>query len=163
MDVKNKNSFTFMNFRKAGLVITIVLVAAIFLLNRKDVTLAKQDNFELNAVSTTGAEFKSVIHLHNPNLLSSTIKIIDEKFSINGIQIAQLSIDMSQGIPGLKETAFPVSVRFSKEDYYNAVRTDSTMSENAEVLIEGEINFENLTGNGTIKIHQTETIAVKDL
>ncbi len=163
MDVKNKNSFTFMNLRKAGLVITIVLVAALFLLNRKDVTFARQDNFEVQSISATGAEFKSVIHLHNPNLLSSTIKSIDEKFSINGIQIAQLNIELSQGIPGLKETAFPVSVRFIKEDYYKAIRADSIMPENAEVLMEGEINFENLTGAGKIKIHQTETIIVKDL
>lgn len=152
-----------MNFRNAGLGIVIVIAVALFFLNRKDVQMIKQDNFELHAISATGDEYKSVIHLLNPNLLSSTIKTIDERFSINGIQLAALNAEINQGIPGLKETAFPVSVRFTKDDYYHAVHTDSMMHEKIEVLIEGEINFENLTGKGKIKIHQTETIAVRDL
>ena len=152
-----------MNFRKAGLGITVVIVIALFLLNRKDVTLVKQDSFELHAISATGDEYKSIIHLHNPNLLSSTIKTIKEKYSVNGFQIGELNTELNQGIPGLKETSFPVSIRFSKDDYYKAVHYDTAMQEKVDVLIEGEISFQNFTGGGIIKIHQIETIAQKDL
>ena len=141
----------------------LVLVAVLFAFNRKDVELVKQDKFELLPISATGDEYKSFIHLNNPNLLSSTIKTIHEKYSVNGITIAVFNMELNQGIPGLKETGFPVSVRFTKDDYSNAVHADSTMHEKVDVVIEGEIAFENLFSKGTIKVHQTETIAVRDL
>ena len=163
MDVKNKNIFTDMNIRRVGILLVLAIVVVLFFLNRNDVILSKQNNFELHAISAAGDEFKSVIHLHNPNLLSSTIKTIDEKFSINGIQIGEFNMELNQGIPGLKETEFPISIRFNKNDYSKAVHADSTLNERTEVLVEGEITFENLSGKGSIKIHRIETIAVKDL
>jgi len=160
---KNKNIFTGMNFRRAGLAIVVIIAVALFFLNRKDVTLVKQDSFELLPISVTGDVYKSVIHLHNPNLLSSTIKTIEERYSINGVELARFNMELNQGILGLKETTFPINVRFAKDDYYNAAHADSSMPSQINVLIEGEISFSNLTGGGTIKIYQTETIAVKDL
>lgn len=152
-----------MNYRRAGLVIVLIIAVALFFLNRKDVALVKQDNFELLPISTTGDVYKSVIRLYNPNLLSSTIKTIHEKYSVHGVTLAEFNMELNQGIPGLKETAFPINVRFAKDDYFNAAQVDSTTNPKVEVLIEGEITFSNLTGGGTIKVHQTETIAVRDL
>lgn len=152
-----------MNFRRAGVLMAIALGIVLFFLNRKDVTLVKQDSFELHAISATGDQYSSIIHLKNPNLLSSTIKTIHEKYSINGVTIAVFTMEINQGIPGLKETEFPINVRFSKEDYANAVHTDSIILSDIQVLIDGEITFENLASKGEIKIHQTETIGVRDL
>mgnify|MGYP001552555340 FL=1 len=133
------------------------------MLNRKAVSLTKQNNFDLHPLSSAGYECNSVIHLHNPNLLSSTIITMDEKYSINGVSLGLLSIELNQGIPGLKETEFPVSVRFSKADFLKAVDSDSTLPTSINLLVEGEIKYQNLTGNGTIKVYHTENISTKGL
>jgi len=152
-----------MNYRKIGLAGFLILLVALFLLNRKDVALVKQDSFSLLPISATGTEYKSVIHLNNPNLLSATIKTIDEKYFVNGVELAVLSIELNQGIPGLKETSFPIGVRFAKEDYYKAAHIDSSVPEAINVVIDGKITYSTLAGEGEIPVHLVETLTVRNL
>lgn len=157
--MKNKNTFTHMNPKRLGLLIFIVLAAAVLLLNRKEVVLSTQNDFKLTKISTVGYELQSVIHLHNPNFLSATIKTIREDFYINGIKAGELSSEINQGIPGWKETSFPVSIRFTTEDWQK-IFSDSLVHAKAEVNVKGEINFQNLTGSGKIMVNAKQSFSI---
>lgn len=157
--MKNKNTFTYMNPKRIGLLIFIVLAAAVLWLNRKDVVLHSQNEFKLVKISTTGYELQSVIHLQNPNFLSATIKTIQEDFYINGIKVGELSSEINQGIPGWKETSFPVSIRFTSEDW-ERIFPDSHVPAKAEVTVKGEINFQNLTGSGKITVNIKNSLSI---
>ncbi len=153
-----------MNFRKAGLLIVGIIAIALFFLNRKDVTLVKQDTFSVTPIGGTGYLLKSVLHLNNPNLLSSTIKTISEKYFIEGREVARMNMEISQGIPGLKETSFPVNVRFSKTDLMRIFSDDTLLtSVRAEVNIVGEITFENMMSSGTISVNQKDSVLISIL
>ncbi len=159
-----------MNFRRAGLVIVIVIMVALFFLNRKDVTLVKQDNFSVTPIGETGYLMSSVLRLNNPNLLSSTIKIISQKYFIEGREVALMNVEVNQGIPGMKETSFPVNVRFSKEDLLDIFPKDSTLcwysagsTIKAEVIITGEITFANMMSSGKISVNQKDSITISGL
>lgn len=162
-DVKNKNSFTFMNYRIVGLVITVVLLMGLFFFNRKEVEMLKQTNFEWKRITSSAYELSSVIHLHNPNLLSSTIKTIDQRFFINGKQIGELSNAIAQGIPGRKETAFPIKVRIPKSEIPSFYLDSDFVAQQIEIAMKGEIVFENLFGGGKMLIDQKDTVYVTEL
>lgn len=159
-DVKNKNIFTPMNFRIAGLVITGLLLAGLWFFNSSDVSLVGQNNFKAAPVATTGLEIKSVITFNNPNLLSSTIQTINEQFFIEGREVARMNIDLQQGIPGRKETSFPVNVRFSKSDLLRIFGTDSLIPAKAEVEVTGEIAFKNMLNGGKILVNQKDSLSL---
>ena len=144
-----------MNFRRAGVVITVALVLVLFLLNRKDVRLVKHSDFEWRRISSSGFELSSVIHLDNPNLLSTTIKTIRELYFIGEIEIGELNLEINQGIPGRKETVFPVNIRIPQEGIASA-----PTSEKFELQVRGEITFENLTGGGTIIVDEKDLVHV---
>ena len=154
-----------MNSKRVGFIIFIILLVALYFLNRKDVTLEAQNSFELQTISPNGVELKSVIHLNNPNLLSSTIKNIHEKFYINGTLVGIIDNEINQGIPGRKVTDFPVDSRFSKDDLNKIVPSDSTTASSNErsikVSADGEITFQNLVGGGDIKIHTVAMTTAK--
>ncbi len=147
-----------MNHKRIGLFISLVLAVAVILLNRKDVVLSSQSEFKLVKISTTGYELQSVIHFQNPNLLSATIKSIDEDFYINSVKAGVLSIEINQGIPGRKETSFPVSVRFTTDDW-ERIFSDSLVHAKVEVNVKGEINFQNLTGSGKITVNEKQSFS----
>ncbi len=150
-----------MKIKRVGLVMAVVLGVVLFFLNRSDVTLTKQDTFSVTPIGNTGYQLKSVLHLHNPNLLSSTIKTISEKFYIEGREVAILNTEISQGIPGLKETTFPVTVRFSKADLLRIFLNDSLLTNfKAEINIIGEITFENLMSSGKIPVNQKDSVII---
>jgi LEA14-like dessication related protein len=153
-DVKN-NSFATMKIRRVGLVITLVLLLALIFLNREQVELVKQSDFTWAKISTSGYQVSSVMHLNNPNLLSSTIKKINEKLFINGQQVGELDNEIAQGIPGRKLSSFPIAIRFSKDDV-------STLyaDEKIEIVMKGEIVYENLFGGGTVLINQKDSVYV---
>jgi LEA14-like dessication related protein len=142
-----------MNKRITGVLIVLVLLGVVFLLNRKDVNLVKQDNAELQPLSTSGSELKSVIHFYNPNFLSVTINRIHERFFVNGTQIGELDVLINQGIAGRKESEFPVSIRFSKDDYNGIIAGDS-LTKHPVVIVEGEITSQNFTNEKKIAVHQ---------
>ncbi|MES2620528.1 MAG: LEA type 2 family protein, partial [Bacteroidota bacterium] len=123
----------------------------------------EQTDLEWRKISLSAYELSSVIHLQNPNLLSSTIKTIDERFFINGKQIGELSNAIGQGIPGRKETTFPVKVRIPKDEipsfYLDSIRVPQPI----EINIKGEIVFENLFGGGKVLIDQKNTVYVTEL
>ena len=151
-------TFAAMNFRKAGLIIVGVILVALYFLNRNDVILEQQQFLQVRRISASGGEISSVIRLKNPNLLSSTIKIIHEKFYLNGILLGIIDNELNQGIPGLKVTEFPASIRFNSFDYQNALNRDSLNASHAVVMVEGEIQFQNLFISGKITIHQSAPI-----
>ncbi len=141
-----------MNFRKAGLYIAILIGIVLVMLNRQPVQLTKQDKFICSRISSSGYEIKWVMHLRNANLLSSTIQQVKQRLSLEGKELANLQLDLNQGIPGRKETVFPVSVRFE---------ADSNFSINGkQVLLKGEITYSNLTGGGTIRVNELSSKVV---
>jgi LEA14-like dessication related protein len=147
--------------RKISLAVVAVLVLIVIAFNRKQVQLTAQTNFELQPIGTAGFELKTVIHLKNPNLLSSTIKSINENFYFNGNLVGEIENEISQGIPGLKETAFPISIRLGKDGLLQNAERDSMQHQlKLNILTKGKIVFENLTGGGTIEVNQTDTIFI---
>lgn len=150
-----------MNFKRVGILIAVVLAIGIYFLNRAEITLTKQDAFSVTPIGETGYLLKSVLHLNNPNLLSSTIKTITEKYFIEGREVARMNMDISQGIPGLKETSFPVNVRFSKTDLQNIFPDDTVIQDiKAQVTVTGEITFQNVVGGGTITVNQKDSVLI---
>jgi LEA14-like dessication related protein len=142
-----------MNFKRIGFFFAIILFLAVYLLNRKDVQFMKQDGFKIEPISATGMEFKSVLHLYNPNLLSSTIKKVHERFIINGVLVGELDNEINQGIPGRKETEFPVSIRFTKEQYDSVIGNTPLIP--ATIQVEGEVVYNNFTSSGEVKVNQS--------
>lgn len=151
-----------MNFRRGGLIIAVVLLGVILFFNREPVKLVKQDTFLLRKLSSTGYELQSVVKLKNPNLLSSTIINIDEKFYINDELVSIMHIEFNQGIPGRgKETEFPIMVRFNSEGWANFALNDTTESpEPLVVRVEGEIEYKNFMGGGKTIVEAQDTIKI---
>ena len=150
-----------MKFKKAGLIIASILLLILAFFNRKDIVLTKQDDMKVHAISETGDEMTTVIHLYNPNLLSSTIKTVKEKFYVNGVLLSTFDMELNQGIAGMKDSEFPISVRFSKADYARAIHLDST-SASIALHVDGEIVFQNLISGGKIKIQQSQPVYVRE-
>src|SRR3954468_2183285 len=132
-----------MKFKTTGLIVAGVLLVQLAILNRKDVQFIKQDQISIQPISETGYQLNSVIHLHNPNLLSSTIKVVNENFFINGSPIGSFKMELNQGIAGMKDSEFPISIRFTKEDYAKALQHDS-LTKALTLSMDGEIDFQNL-------------------
>ncbi len=150
-----------MKFKRVGILIAVVLAVIIYLFNRADVELTKQDTFSVASIGGTGFLLKSELHLNNPNLLSSTIKTITEKYFIAGREVARMNMEINQGIPGRKETSFPISVRFSKADIQAIFPDDTVLTDvKAEVTVTGEITFQNVVGGGTIKVNQKDSVLI---
>jgi len=150
-----------MNFRKSGLVIAGLLLVALLLLNRKDVQLLSQTEFVATKITASGYELKSVLHLKNPNLLSSTINSINEKLYINDLYVGEFSNEIQEGIPGLKETAFPLNIRFTTDDIKSIFSNDSTLLNIPfRITVKGEITFSNLSGGGKISVNQTDSVII---
>jgi LEA14-like dessication related protein len=153
-----------MNLKRWGLIIVLVLMGLLFLFNRKDLVLTSQNNFAAVPIGQTGYELNSVIHVNNPNLLSSTVKTISEKFYLNGKSIAILNLEINQGIPGMKETSFPITVRFNKDDLYQIFPADTgVMNISAQITVTGEISFENMMSSGKIQIDQKDSLTIPGL
>ena len=150
-----------MKLKRVGILIAVVLAVIIYLFNRADVELTKQDTFSVASIGGTGFLLKSELHLNNPNLLSSTIKTITEKYFIAGREVARMNMEINQGIPGRKETSFPISVRFSKADIQAIFPDDTVLTDvKAEVTVTGEITFQNVVGGGTIKVNQKDSVLI---
>ena len=135
-----------------------LLLVGLYIFNRKDLELRPQKPVHVHLLGSNGGEIQAVITLNNPNLLSSTIKTIHEKFSCNGVLLGIMDNEINQGIPGLKETEFPVSVRFSLADYQKALALDSLHAGNPVITLSGYIQFQNLFSSGKIEVHQTTTV-----
>lgn len=146
-----------MKFKGIGIVIALVLLVILYFLNRAEIKLTKQDGFAIHRISENGYELKSVIYLDNPNLLSSTIKTIREEFRVNGELVGILDMGLEQGIPGRKESAFPIGIRFTNLDLLNHLAADST-GKGLEVQVSGEIAYSNFIGSGVIKVNQSGSI-----
>ncbi len=150
-----------MNFRKSGLVIAGLLLVALLLLNRKDLQLLSQTDFAATKITSSGYELKSILHLKNPNLLSSTVNSINEKFYLNDLYIGEFNNEIQQGIPGLKETSFPLNIRFTTGDISSIFSNDSTLLNiPCRISVSGEITFSNLSGGGKITVNQTDSIII---
>ncbi len=145
-----------MKTRRWPLIFVLAVAAALFFLNRRQVTLSAQDSVELKRISGSGYELSSVLRLYNPNLLSSTIKSIHEKFVINGTPVGELNMELDQGIPGLRESQLPVSARFSREEAQEAFGDSAAGS--FALTITGEIVFQNLAGGGTIAVQIKDSV-----
>lgn len=158
MPIQLLSYFYPMKFRGMGWLIALALLGGLFLLNRSDVELTAQDSLAIVPIGSTGMELKSTLKLNNPNLLSATIKTIEEKFYINGVQVSILSMQPDQGIPGRKETALPVSVRFSRNDVQQFLPDSSVGTKRALVTITGTIDFTTMFGKGTIQVNQTDSL-----
>jgi|ERR1043165_184311 LEA14-like dessication related protein len=149
-----------MNIRRFTIVFILALIGILYFLNRKDISLVKQDSFEVVSIGNEGYMLKSVIHLHNPNLLSSTVKTISENFYVNGNKLAIMNMEIEQGIPGMKETEFPVNIRFGKADIESLLSDTSTHTIKAGVNVKGEIAFQNLFAGGTITVDQQDSVTI---
>lgn len=146
-----------MNYRYAGLLLVGILVVALAFSNNKKIEVEPMQSFTVHRISGSGGELQGVIVLNNPNILSSTIKNIHEKFYINGILLGILDNEINQGIPGRKETEFPVSIRFSNTDYQNAVAADTTHPVNT-LVVTGTIEYQNLFKPGKAEVNQSVSI-----
>lgn len=147
-----------MNLRKGGLIIVGVLLVALYFLNKKDIEVVSMQPFKMHRISASGGELNGVIVLNNPNLLSSTIKNIHEKFYLNGILLGVLENDINQGIPGLKRTEFPVSIRFGFADYQKGIDANVNHKVDSIIMVEGDIEFQNLFKSGKAEVKQQAVI-----
>jgi hypothetical protein len=160
-DVKNKNTFTPMNFRKIGLLGFLIILVAIYFLNRSDLQVTTQNNFSSAPIGNAGYELNSVLVIKNPNLLSSTIKTITESYFIEGREVARMNIDLDRGIPGLKETSFPINVRFGKADLERVFGTDTiARTIKAEVAVTGEITYRNMMNGGKTLVNIKDSVTI---
>lgn len=141
-----------MKRRGVGILIAILLGLGLVVLNRKDLELVTQDKFLVRKISASGYELQSYITINNPNLLSSTIEVIEEEYRINGHVVSIMKIQLDQGIPGLKETGFPITVRFDSETFKAAFPSDSLFANAKTVDVTGKITYHNFTGGGTLEI-----------
>ncbi|MBK8657539.1 MAG: LEA type 2 family protein [Bacteroidetes bacterium] len=135
-----------------------VLFLGIVLLNRKDVQLQSQHSSQLRRLSASGYELVTVAEFNNPNLLSSTLTSVHEKFYINGKSVGILHMEPEQGIPGRKVTSFPVSLRIPASDLV-AVLVDSRV-QTVLLEIEGEIAFRNFTGGGKMNVQISDSVRI---
>jgi LEA14-like dessication related protein len=149
-----------MNSKNIGILIFVILLALVIVLNRGDVTLVEQNNYKLRPISSNGFVLESEIHLNNPNVLSCTIKSIHEEFRINGKVMGILDQEINQGIPGRKESSFPVSIRFGKDEYNTATANDSTNANKVKISVEGEIVFSKVMGGGKIVVNESQLISM---
>lgn len=141
--------------KKGGILVVILLVVVLYFFNKHPVTLRPSENFELGKMGG-GYELKSTLLLHNPNLLSSTIENIYQEYRINGTGAGTLQTEIRQGIPGRKETTFPVGIRFGGEVLENMPPGDSL-----PLLVMTRISFSNFIGGGNIEDTQTYFIRYK--
>jgi len=150
-----------MNLRKVGLIAVGLIVVALFLLNRKPVELVKQDAFTATPIANTGYILQSAIHLYNPNLLSATIKTISEKYFIEGREVSIMSMEVNQGIPGMKETTFPTNVRFGVAELDDIFINDCiSKSKKVELNVIGEITYESMMSSGKVSVNQKDSVII---
>lgn len=140
--------------RKIMYVVLAVLLAAVILLNRREVELVKQDNFEIVQISANGYELRSVLTFNNKNLLSSTIKSVDEKFYVNGELVSITHNQLDQGIPGMKETSLPMMVRFEGGAFMHPNGDTLSIATSFNIEVKGDIEYSNFTGGGKIIVEQ---------
>jgi hypothetical protein len=143
------------------LLIFIIPLILIIYLNRGDINLSAEKNLKLLAVDTSGYMIQSVIVLNNPNLLSATVKTIRERFSIDNVLVGVIDNELNQGIPGRKESEFPVNIRFPKNILEAVADTHTTADGTGELTTEGEVIYSTMTGQGTVKIKSSVTVIVK--
>lgn len=150
-----------MNQKGIGILIAVLLGLGLVLLNRSELVLTRQDNFLIRKISASGYEIQSTIRIYNPNLLSSTIETIEEEFRLNGQVVSILKMQPGLGIPGRKETSFPVMVRMDIETFNKVFParpiTDTTP---VEITVKGEIVFKNFTGGGNLPVSSNATITL---
>jgi LEA14-like dessication related protein len=103
--------------------------------NRGDINLSAEKNLKLLAVDTSGYMIQSVIVLNNPNLLSATVKTIRERFSIDNVLVGVIDNELNQGIPGRKESEFPVNIRFPKNILEAVADTHTTVKIKSSVTV----------------------------
>lgn len=144
-----------MNKKLGGIVVTALLVIGVMLLNRREVLFQGQDNFVLKKISSTGYELQSVIKLKNNNLLSSTIQNLDEKFYLNDTLIFIMHMELQQGIPGMKETTFPIMVRFNMDSL--------SEFDTFNIRAEGNADYKNFTGGGNLQLKAAATVKLNTL
>jgi LEA14-like dessication related protein len=149
-----------MNSKNVGILIFVILLALVVVFNRGDVTLVSQSDFKLRPISSNGFMLESEIHLNNPNILSCTVKSIHEEFRINGKVIGILDQEINQGIPGRKESSFPVNIRFGKDEYKRPISGDSANSNKANISVEGEIVFSKVIGGGKIVVNENRLLSM---
>jgi LEA14-like dessication related protein len=138
-----------------------MLAMAVILFNRKDVMLSANGNFKLVKISDAGYELQSVIHLQNPNWLSSTIKTVHENFYINNKSVGEINMELNQGIPARKETSFPLGIRFTTTDLQKVFFPDSVIPPFVLITATGEILFQNLSGGGKINVNEKDSVAIQ--
>ncbi len=70
-------------------------------------------------------------------------------------------MDLKKGIPGIKESSFPVNVRFSKTDLQRIFGTDTlNATQKAQLQVLGEISFKNMMNSGKITVNQKDSISL---
>jgi LEA14-like dessication related protein len=147
-----------MKKRLGGLLLLVALFIGIVLLNRADVELKSQNGVELRRLSSSGFELETTAEFNNPNLLSSTLTKLHEKFFINGKGVGILNMELEQGIPGRKVTSFPVSLRIPVADLKDVIADSSQQSVLLE--IEGEVEYRNFTSGGKIKVQVRDSVVL---
>ncbi len=145
-----------MKKRLGGLLLLVALFIGIVLLNRADVELKSQNGVELRRLSSSGFELETNAEFNNPNLLSSTLTRLHEKFFINGKSVGILNMELEQGIPGRKVTSFPVSLRIPVSDLMDVISDSRQQSVLLE--IEGEVEYRNFTSGGKIKVQVRDSV-----
>lgn len=153
-----------MKFKGTGILVAALVGLFVVVLNRKELRMVDRPTFTLVPIGSSGFELQSVIRLYNPNFLSSTVQVIHEDFRLNGHLIGVLKMQINQGIPGQKNTEFPLTIRFDKEAFYKVFPQD-TLIENSpvEVYAQGDITYRNFTGGGELKVNAKDTILVNIL
>lgn len=149
-----------MNLRHIGLAVAGIILVVLLLLNRKDIQPTKQTNWHLQRVTNETFDIKSDLSIYNPNLLSSTIKVVREKIFVNGIAVGNFYNELEQGISGRNETTFPISVRISKQDLNRALGIKGIVTKKAPVSVRTEIKFSNFSGSGSVQITLNDTLSI---
>ena len=133
-----------MNMRIVGILIAAILFALIYLFNRQPVSLSGFEKWKNSAIGNNGIILSSNITFHNPNFLSATIQEINLNIAAGGVPVARFQHLPEQGIPGKKDSNFPITVRYETND--------STTVTESKITVTGFVTYRNFSRSDTILI-----------
>jgi hypothetical protein len=136
-----------------GVLIVGVLLAGMFLLNRKPAEFEGVRALRVTQLSANLYEVSWESGFYNPNWLSTTFEDIDLQIWIDNNPEGEVKQHIGQGIPSRKSTYFPMNVRLTGDEYARLKVTNST-----EFTFTGKALFSTFGSKKEIEINKTETL-----
>lgn len=153
--VKNTGIFGHMK-KYAGLLGAVVVLLVLIFLNKKDVTIVGFRDLSIKPVNAQACQIDLSLDFNNPNLLSATLDKVNLIYSIDKTVIGSVDIPLETGIPGLKTSNIPFSLRL-------ATPVDTLQNRYTNFIplhITGAIEFHTLGKKGVINVSHNDTLLI---